>query len=151
MFLRVYERLGVILCERHIQTPRSASVTVAVPLLWSILLSRFCFSTQTSLPLMVLQRLRDQIKTWVASNEIKDKRQLVENRKLIETVSTTTDDYFFWIKCYYFIFAEKNIRFLLYWLLITSDVLLFESIISERNYILLKTCNISNVNMTCDT
>lgn len=37
--------------------------------------------------LMVPQRLRDQIKTWVASNEIKDKRQLVENRKLIETVS----------------------------------------------------------------
>ncbi|KAJ0066554.1 hypothetical protein NL108_014523, partial [Boleophthalmus pectinirostris] len=35
-----------------------------------------------------LQRLRDQIKTWVASNEIKDKRQLVENRKLIETVSS---------------------------------------------------------------
>ena len=33
------------------------------------------------------QRLRDQIKTWVASNEIKDKRVLLENRKLIETVS----------------------------------------------------------------
>ncbi|XP_068616190.1 CCR4-NOT transcription complex subunit 3-like, partial [Brachionichthys hirsutus] len=32
-----------------------------------------------------LQRLRDQIKTWVASHEIKDKKQLVENRKLIET------------------------------------------------------------------
>ncbi|XP_019614873.1 PREDICTED: CCR4-NOT transcription complex subunit 3-like isoform X5 [Branchiostoma belcheri] len=32
-----------------------------------------------------LQRLRDQIKTWVASNDIKDKRQLLENRKLIET------------------------------------------------------------------
>uniref|UniRef100_UPI00398E3583 CCR4-NOT transcription complex subunit 3-like n=1 Tax=Pristiophorus japonicus TaxID=55135 RepID=UPI00398E3583 len=32
-----------------------------------------------------LQRLRDQIKTWVASNEIKDKRQLIENRRLIET------------------------------------------------------------------
>uniref|UniRef100_A0A671Q0M2 CCR4-NOT transcription complex subunit 3 n=1 Tax=Sinocyclocheilus anshuiensis TaxID=1608454 RepID=A0A671Q0M2_9TELE len=32
-----------------------------------------------------LQRLRDQIKTWVASSEIKDKRQLVENRKIIET------------------------------------------------------------------
>ncbi|KAF7313532.1 hypothetical protein HMN09_00509200 [Mycena chlorophos] len=32
-----------------------------------------------------LQRLRDQIKTWVASNDIKDKTQLVENRKLIET------------------------------------------------------------------
>ncbi|CAE6506129.1 unnamed protein product [Rhizoctonia solani] len=32
-----------------------------------------------------LQRLRDQIKTWVASNEIKDKTHLLENRKLIET------------------------------------------------------------------
>jgi CCR4-NOT transcription complex subunit 3 len=33
----------------------------------------------------IVQRLRDQIKTWVASSEIKDKRQLLENRKLIET------------------------------------------------------------------
>ncbi|KAG6333889.1 hypothetical protein ID866_5202 [Astraeus odoratus] len=33
-----------------------------------------------------LQRLRDQIKTWVASNDIKDKSILLENRKLIETV-----------------------------------------------------------------
>merc|ERR1719210_867678 len=32
-----------------------------------------------------LQRLRDQIKTWMASNEIKDKSTLMENRKLIET------------------------------------------------------------------
>ncbi|KIY63476.1 hypothetical protein CYLTODRAFT_403191 [Cylindrobasidium torrendii FP15055 ss-10] len=32
-----------------------------------------------------LQRLRDQIKTWVASNDIKDKSSLVDNRKLIET------------------------------------------------------------------
>ncbi|XP_076366350.1 CCR4-NOT transcription complex subunit 3-like isoform X2 [Tachypleus tridentatus] len=31
-----------------------------------------------------LQRLRDQIKMWVASNEIKDKRDLTEARKLIE-------------------------------------------------------------------
>ncbi|OZJ06678.1 hypothetical protein BZG36_00391 [Bifiguratus adelaidae] len=31
-----------------------------------------------------LQRHRDQIKTWAASNEIKDKRALLENRKLIE-------------------------------------------------------------------
>lgn len=36
--------------------------------------------------LFPFQRLRDQIKTWVASNEIKDKRQLIDNRKLIETV-----------------------------------------------------------------
>jgi CCR4-NOT transcription complex subunit 3 len=34
-----------------------------------------------------LQRLRDQIKTWITSTDIKDKSQLVDNRKLIETVS----------------------------------------------------------------
>jgi len=34
-----------------------------------------------------LQRHRDQIKTWAASNEIKDKKPLLEHRKLIETVS----------------------------------------------------------------
>jgi CCR4-NOT transcriptional regulation complex NOT5 subunit len=33
-----------------------------------------------------LQRCRDQIKTWLSSNEIKDKRALLENRKLIEMV-----------------------------------------------------------------
>ncbi|EPQ59641.1 hypothetical protein GLOTRDRAFT_71257 [Gloeophyllum trabeum ATCC 11539] len=32
-----------------------------------------------------LQRLRDQIKTWAASNDIKDKSALLENRRLIET------------------------------------------------------------------
>ncbi|KAG8218806.1 Not1 N-terminal domain, CCR4-Not complex component-domain-containing protein [Butyriboletus roseoflavus] len=32
-----------------------------------------------------LQRLRDQIKTWVASNDIKDKSLLLDNRRLIET------------------------------------------------------------------
>lgn len=34
-----------------------------------------------------LQRHRDQIKSWAASNEIKDKKPLLEQRKLIETVS----------------------------------------------------------------
>lgn len=33
-----------------------------------------------------LQRLRDQIKTWAASNDVKDKGPLMEKRKLIETV-----------------------------------------------------------------
>jgi CCR4-NOT transcriptional regulation complex NOT5 subunit len=33
-----------------------------------------------------LQRLRDQTKPWIASGEIKDKSNLVETRKLIETV-----------------------------------------------------------------
>ncbi|KAF8215677.1 Not1 N-terminal domain, CCR4-Not complex component-domain-containing protein [Mycena galopus ATCC 62051] len=32
-----------------------------------------------------LQRLRDQIRGWVSSSDIKDKSQLLENRKLIET------------------------------------------------------------------
>lgn len=42
-----------------------------------------------------LQRFRDQIKTWYVGlisrtslNEIKDKKSLIENRKLIETVSS---------------------------------------------------------------
>lgn len=35
-----------------------------------------------------LQRLRDQIKTWAASNDIKDKGPLIDKRKLIETVCT---------------------------------------------------------------
>lgn len=34
-----------------------------------------------------LQRLRDQIKSWIASAEIKDKTSLLDNRRLIETVS----------------------------------------------------------------
>ena len=36
--------------------------------------------------LFLFQRLRDQIKTWQASNEIKDKRILQDYRKLIESV-----------------------------------------------------------------
>lgn len=39
-----------------------------------------------------LQRLRDQIKGWVANNDIKDKTALLDNRKLIETVSIVTPD-----------------------------------------------------------
>ena len=38
-----------------------------------------------------LQRLRDQIKTWAASNDVKDKGPLMEKRKLIETVGVVTD------------------------------------------------------------
>lgn len=33
-----------------------------------------------------LQRFRDQIKTWAAGNEVKDKSPLLEQRKAIETV-----------------------------------------------------------------
>lgn len=36
-----------------------------------------------------LQRLRDQIKSWIASGEIKDKSTLLDYRKLIETVCKT--------------------------------------------------------------
>lgn len=31
-----------------------------------------------------LQKLRDQIKTWIASNDVRDKKQLLEHRRLIE-------------------------------------------------------------------
>ena len=34
-----------------------------------------------------LQRLREQIKTWQSSNDIKDKKPLIEARKNIEQVS----------------------------------------------------------------
>jgi CCR4-NOT transcription complex subunit 3 len=33
-----------------------------------------------------LQRSRDQIKTWASMSEIKDKKPLMDQRKLIETV-----------------------------------------------------------------
>jgi CCR4-NOT transcription complex subunit 3 len=39
-----------------------------------------------------LQRLRDQIKTWAASNDIKDKGPLMDKRKLIETVCVVPSD-----------------------------------------------------------
>lgn len=48
-----------------------------------------------------LQRLRDQIKSWIASAEIKDKSNLLEYRKLIETV-------IFFSKFSYFIFFILN-------------------------------------------
>lgn len=35
-----------------------------------------------------LQRFRDQIKTWAAGNEVKDKAPLLEERKRIEKVGT---------------------------------------------------------------
>lgn len=42
-----------------------------------------------------LQRLRDQIKTWIASSDIKDKSALVENRKMIETVRDISTGVFY--------------------------------------------------------
>jgi hypothetical protein len=45
-----------------------------------------------------LQRMRDQIKTWVASNDIKDKSALLDNRRLIETVCVVCLHIFFFVK-----------------------------------------------------
>lgn len=45
-----------------------------------------------------LQRLRDQIKTWVASNDIKDKSLLLDNRRLIETVCVIS--FLYWLQLY---------------------------------------------------
>ena len=44
------------------------------------------YETDLKKEIKKLQRLRDQIKSWIQSAEIKDKSSLVENRKLIETV-----------------------------------------------------------------
>ncbi len=44
-----------------------------------------------------LQRNRDQIKTWAASNEIKDKKPLIDQRKLIETVYMLCSNYVIFI------------------------------------------------------
>lgn len=38
-----------------------------------------------------LQRFRDQIKTWAAGNEVKDKNPLLEQRRAIETVCEFID------------------------------------------------------------
>ena len=45
------------------------------------------YETDLKKEIKKLQRLRDQIKSWIASGEIKDKSMLVDTRKLIETVS----------------------------------------------------------------
>ncbi|KAK3823549.1 MAG: Not1 N-terminal domain, CCR4-Not complex component-domain-containing protein [Benniella sp.] len=42
------------------------------------------YETDLKKEIKKLQRLRDQIKTWISSNDIKDKRALMDNRKLIE-------------------------------------------------------------------
>lgn len=44
------------------------------------------FEAELKKEIKKLQRLRDKLKNWIAGNEVKDKKQLLENRKLIETV-----------------------------------------------------------------
>ncbi|XP_076449524.1 CCR4-NOT transcription complex subunit 3-like isoform X2 [Babylonia areolata] len=43
------------------------------------------YETDLKKEIKKLQRLRDQIKTWIANSDIKDKQPLIESRKLIET------------------------------------------------------------------
>lgn len=38
-----------------------------------------------------LQRMRDQIKAWLGSSDIKDKTALMEHRRLIEQVSASSE------------------------------------------------------------
>ena len=44
-----------------------------------------------------LQRHRDQIKTWAAGNEIKDKKPLMEQRKAIENVCVVQCQVRYWL------------------------------------------------------
>ncbi|XP_059179077.1 CCR4-NOT transcription complex subunit 3-like isoform X3 [Physella acuta] len=43
------------------------------------------FETDLKKEIKKLQRLRDQIKSWIANSDIKDKSSLIDHRKLIET------------------------------------------------------------------
>jgi CCR4-NOT transcription complex subunit 3 len=43
-----------------------------------------------------LQRFRDQIKSWAAGNEVKDKAPLIEQRKAIEVVGLRLRHWAFW-------------------------------------------------------
>lgn len=43
-----------------------------------------------------LQRSRDQIKAWATMNDIKDKKPLLEQRKLIETVRPALNALYAW-------------------------------------------------------
>jgi CCR4-NOT transcription complex subunit 3 len=49
-----------------------------------------------------LQRLREQIKTWQSSNDIKDKKPLIEARKNIEQVRDAAKEINLKKKCYLF-------------------------------------------------
>ena len=44
------------------------------------------YETDLKKEIKKLQKLRDLIKGWLSSNDIKDKSALMEHRKLIETV-----------------------------------------------------------------
>jgi CCR4-NOT transcription complex subunit 3 len=50
-----------------------------------------------------LQRLRDQIKSWLASGEVKDKSVLLDNRRLIETVLIDVFEVPDVLKCIFFV------------------------------------------------
>ena len=60
------------------------------------------YETDLKKEIKKLQRLRDQIKSWIQSAEIKDKSSLVENRKLIETVSSAMVLYSLYFDTYHF-------------------------------------------------
>jgi CCR4-NOT transcription complex subunit 3 len=53
------------------------------------------YETDLKKTIKKLQRYRDQIKAWIQSNAVKDKRALIEARKLIENVHTHYSLWFF--------------------------------------------------------
>ena len=55
------------------------------------------YETELKKEIKKLQRLREQIKSWQSSNDIKDKKPLIESRKNIEQVfKVFLIFYFFW-------------------------------------------------------
>ena len=53
---------------------------------WKILTLQEKYEEDLKKEIKKLQRLRDQIKSWLNSPEVKDKGVLLEHRKLVETV-----------------------------------------------------------------
>jgi len=58
-----------------------------------------CSSTCITCVGVAVQRLRDQIKTWVVQSDVKDKQTLTDQRKLIETVRQSALSAMFLVPC----------------------------------------------------
>lgn len=70
------------------------------------------YETELKKEIKKLQRLREQIKAWQSSNDIKDKKPLLEARKNIEQVSKL-NSFFLFLKLNY---HQNNTKlFLLFW------------------------------------
>ncbi len=64
----------------------SAKCIISIMFNWKLLTLQEKYEEDLKKEIKKLQRLRDQIKSWLNSPEVKDKAVLLEHRKLVETV-----------------------------------------------------------------